>query len=634
MRYIGADSETVPFSPGNMAPPLVCIQHQVLGSSERHLTTRARGALTRIRSWLEDESTTLVLHNAAYDAAVWSAEGMYEQVKHAYRQGRILCTHTYERLGEIAGATPRKNLKLGPVCEAHGIPAPDLKGSDLAKDFAQFLHSADIPDPWRQYALDDCVVIKVFERQRRRFAAHVPDRALQLLSYRQFCLQLSAVWGMALDGDGVASLEAAADAELALLIPAAEAAGFIRWDWCTRQKQRTQGWVKNKKTIQAAVAEAYSGTPPMTQKPRDASPKWQPQVATDAVTLAESGDPDLEAFSKYGEWANVRDKDVPMLKAGGGLIHTRYNIVHTCRTSSSKPAIQNWRSGLDAKPGVAVPMIRECVVPRPGNAIISVDFAGLELASFAQNAVTQLGHRTMAEELNKGVDLHSRIGARMMGLSYDEFRKRYKAGDKEAYWWRQAGKGNNFGRQGGMNNPEKFVRYCKTQYHVELTVKQAVESGNVWREESPSGVAWLEHVKATQNPDQTFDAYMPGFGITRRGVWFNAAANNPFQELGAFVCSEGTIALTEAMYSRGGPLRLCRIIAHIHDEWLIEVPLGLVAQADRIIREILTGVATRCLPDVRSCVPEAKAMSRWSKRAKELRAPNGDLLVWSPDAAA
>lgn len=630
MRFVGADSETVPFSPGDMAPRLVCVQHQVLGSEERHLTTRVSGALDLVESWLDDPTTTLVLHNAAYDAAVWSAEGLYRKVRDAYRQGRILCTHTYERLGEISGATTRKNLKLGPVCEAHGLPSPDLKGSDLAKEFAQFLHSVDIPDPWRKYALDDCVVAKLFERQRRRFEASVPMRALQLLSYRQFCLHLSTVWGLRVDDHAVEALEATASAELERLIPHARDLGFIRWGRCTRQKKSVEAWIACKKVIQAAVTEAYGGVPPMTQKPRKASAKWAPQVATDHVTLAESGDPDLVTFSKYGEWNAVRNKDLPMLRAGGGLIHTRYNIVDTCRTSSSKPAIQNWRSGLDAKPGVVVPMIRECVVPRPGHAILSVDYAGLELGSFAQNVATQLGRRNMAELLNTGVDLHSRIGARMAGLSYDEFRRRVKAGDRTAYWNRQVGKGANFGFQGGMGNPEKFARYCATQYQTKISVEQAKLAKQIWREESPDGVAWLDHVSASKKPDETFDAYMPGFGVTRRGVWYNAAANNPFQELGAFVCSEATIALTEAFY--GGSLPYARIVAHIHDEWLIEVPTEAVVEADRAICGLLREVAARCLPDVRSCVPEAKAMTRWSKRAKEVRTATGDLQVWTEAA--
>jgi hypothetical protein len=630
VRYVGADSETVPFSPGDMAPALVCIQDQTLGSTERNLTTRVNGALRRIEGWLDDPETTLVLHNAAYDAAVWSAEGLYLKVRDAYRQGRILCTHTYERLGEISGATTRKNLKLGPVCEAHGIPAPDQKGTELAREFGQFLHATDIPDPWRRYALDDCVVIRVFERQRRRFEHSVPLRALQLLSYRQFCLQLSAVWGLRVDERGVEALEATALAELERLIPHARDLGFIRWGKCTRQKLPAEDWIGCKRVIQAAVTEAYNGTPPMTQQPRKASPTWAPQVSVDATTLAESGDPDLVTFSKFGEWCAVKNKDLPMLRDGGGLIHTRYNIADTCRTTSSKPAIQNWRSGLDAKPGVVVPMIRECVVPRPGHAILSVDYAGLELASFAQNVATQLGQRNMAGLLNTGVDLHARIGARLAGLSYDEFRRRVKAGDKSLYWFRQVGKGANFGFQGGMGNPEKFARYCATNYKTPITIDQAKQAKQIWREESPDGVAWLDYVSSTQHHDKTFDVFMPGFGVTRRGVWYNAAANNPFQELGAFVCSEATIALTEAFY--GGSLPYARIIAHVHDEWLVEVPVECVAEADRAICALLRDVAARCLPDVRSCVPEAKAMNRWSKRAKELRDADGRLQVWSEAA--
>lgn len=651
MRYIGADSETVPFSPGDMAPELVCFQWQELGSDERHLQTRRAGALDTIRRFLEDPDVTLVFHNGPYDAAVFCREGLTRQVFRAYQQGRILCTYLFERLGEIAGLTGRKSGKLGPVCEAHGIPAPSLKDEGLAKEFAQFLDADDIPDPWRRYALDDCVVIRLFERQLKRFGSQVPLRALQRLAYRQFCLQLSAVWGMPVDQNAVAALEQAARDELAVLIPAARDAGLIEWRACTRRGVATMGWVKNEAKLRAMVHEAYDGRPPMTVqttaarrkyeralrefqagKRKRAPKEWKPQVSIAAETLRESGDPDLMNFALYGTWAAVENKDLPMLRKGAGRIHPKYDVTDTCRTLARKPAVQNWLTGINAPTDAegkkrAIPQIRECVVAPPGHCVYSVDMAGLELASFAQNVCNQLGLRRMVDDLNTGVDLHSRIGARMLGLSYDEFRRRFKAGDPDCYWWRQAGKGNNFGRQGGMANPEKFARYCKTQYHVHLTVEQAKESGAVWREESPDAVAWLDHVKASVNPDETFDAYLPGFGITRRGVWYCAAANNPFQELAAYMCSECTIALQEAFYFTD-ELPYCRMIAHIHDEWLVLIPVAKLAQADRRIREILTATARRVFPDVRSCVPEAKAMTRWSKRAKELRAPNGDLLVW------
>src|SRR4051812_37562790 len=193
MRFIGADSETVPFSPGNQAPDLVCFQWQELGSDERHLQTRAAGALETIRGFLVAPDVTLVFHNGPYDAAVFCAAGLTREVFRAYQEGRVLCTYLFERLGEIAGLTGRKSGKLGSVCEAHGLPAPSLKDAGLATDFAQFLDADDIPEPHRSYALDDCIVIKLFERQLKRFGGQVPMRALQRLAYRQFCLQLSSV---------------------------------------------------------------------------------------------------------------------------------------------------------------------------------------------------------------------------------------------------------------------------------------------------------------------------------------------------------------------------------------------------------------------------------------------------------
>ncbi len=644
--YIGADSETVPFSPGDMAPPLVCVQYQELGSTQRHIQTVRAGAVATIRGWLLDPDVTVVLHNAAYDCAVWCAAGLTAEVFAAYRAGRVLCTYAYQRLGEIAGLAQRGSGKLGAVCEAHGLPSPDLKDSGLALEFGQFVDALEIPEPHRSYALDDCIVIKVFERQLRRFGKSVPLSALQRLSYRSFCLQLSSVWGLPVDQNAADALEATAAAELERLVPAAVEAGILEWRACTRAGARTVGWVKNQTLLKQMVFDAYDGRPPMTEQTLTAKrksakaakaraakglppkPPWKPSISLAAETLRESGDPDLVTFASYGEWSKVQSADVPMLRNGGGLIHTKYDITDTLRTSAAKPAIQNWRTGLDAKPGTNVPMIRECVVAPDGYCIISVDMAGLELAAFAQNVYNQLGLRRMVDDLNTGVDLHSKVGARLMpgAPSYDKFKKRKN--EPTYYWWRQAGKGSNFGFQGGMSNPEKHARYCKMQYKVAITPAQSKAARAIWKEENPDGAAWLDYITSTEKPDKTFDAYLPGFGMWRRNVWYCAAANNPFQELGAFMCSEGTIALTEAMYLAGGGLEDCRMLAHIHDEWLIQVPLARLAEADRTIRGLLTECARRVMPDVTSCVPEAKAMLRWSKRAKETRAPDGSLLVW------
>ena len=64
----------------------------------------------------------------------------------------------------------------------------------------------------------------------------------------------------------------------------------------------------------------------------------------------------------------------------------------------------------------------------------------------------------------------------------------------------------------------------------------------------------------------------------------------------------------------------------------VGIDLEGFAQVDRTIREILLGCARRVMPDVLSCVPEAKAMLRWSKRAKELRDSDQNLLVWRDDS--
>jgi hypothetical protein len=661
LLFVGCDSETIPFSEGDMAPELVCFQWlEHRAGAEPQIATRRAGALEVIERYLRDDGVTLILHNASYDAAVWCREGLARLVFEAYRKGRIVCTWVNERLGEIGGFVSRKELSLGTCMKHHGLPEPSLKGTDLARGFAEFYDALEIPEPHRTYALEDCGVLKLFIRQAAKWGGRIPLTALQLLSYRDFALRMMSNVGIPIDGKAVDRLEAMCVAELQKLIPHALECGFIRYGRTSktnpwRQSIMTEpdedgrrqwlGWgepaveapksgkyygmglITTKKTIQKAVTEAYGGKPPMTEKTRKAGPSWKPQVSVAALTLAEAGDADLEAFARFGRWTKALANDVPMLQSSK-LIHTRYGITETLRTLSGKPPIQNWSTKADG------PQIRESVLAPPGFCIYSVDFSGLELASFAQNVYDRLGLRHMVDRLNTGVDLHSDVGRQIKGITYEEF-LHLKATRPKSEWYRerQGGKGANFGFQGGMRNIEKFVRYCASNYDLwgprRLSIRQGEMLYEAWKKASPDALAWLRYVHNQEKADGTFDVYLPGFGVTRKGAWFNAAANNPFQELGARVCSDATIWLAEQCFMPGEALNDCLSWGHVHDEWLVFVPSdkARLNEVDKHIRKGLFDVAKRTLTVVDSCVPEATASTRWSKGAKELRDDNGDLCV-------
>jgi hypothetical protein len=576
VKYIGCDSETVPFSPGDMAPQLVCFQWtESTDPTARRILTRRAGALSVVREFLEDPGVTLVGHNFAYDAAVFCREGLAPQVFAAYAQGRILDTWTYERLGEIAGFSERKKLDLATCCKAHGLPAPALKDADLATGFAQFLDADEIPDPWRQYALDDCVVLKLFERQSKRFGRDVPRDALAKFSRTAFWLQLMSVWGLLTSPEATEQLRAHAATELAALRPLALEAGFLR-----------ENGTRNMKAIRAAVEAAYGAATPRT--PTGAA-------QTSALVLSESEDPQLVAFAHYGEWLKTETADVPMLSAG--ILHPRYGLADTGRTTCSKPNVQN----LPKKGGV-----RGCIVPAPGHTFLERDYSGIELCTFAQTCVWELGRHHMADAINSSGDpgyLHALLGGHLLKCSPEELLARRKSTDpvvrELADNARTRAKNANFGFIGGLGHT-KYVDYVRmlSKGKIILTLAESKALKQAWGEANPDGPAYLEWVGSTELPDGTYEAVIPGSGILRRGMWYCAAANCRFQGLAAAIMGEAGWDLVRSCYlgelSRYG----VRVVAFIHDAFILECPIGCEAEVDAIFERVLREAAARVMPDV------------------------------------
>ena len=611
--YVPCDSETERFAPGELAPALACFQwddpRDRLGP--RLLTVRG-GAVEQIRRLLRDPAVTLVLHNGSYDAAVWCREGLTREVFAAYRAGRILCSWVFERLGEISGRSTRKSLDLATCCKAHGIPAPELKDSGLATEFGQFRNASDVPEPHRSYALGDCIVGKLFERQLKRYGQDVPLRALQRLSYRQFCLQLLSVWGMPTHGDSVTALERDAQRELDALRPLAEAWGFIR-----------PNGTRNMAALRAAVVEAYGEACPRTAT-------GLPQ--TGEVVLEAADDPRLQAFSEYGSWLKTVANDVPNLRASGmGWVSTRYGLAETLRTTSGGDR-KGQRTGLIAMQNLRQAAgVRECIRPAPGSAFYNVDAKGLELCALADVCVTQLGRGGMARYIAEAGDpgiVHTRVGAMLAHESFDSFARRLAAKDELAISQRTRAKNGVFGYMGGMG-PKTYVDYIAklSKGKVKLTVPEAKAIRDAIFAAMPDIQAYLNWVGTTANADGTFDAELE-YGITRRGIWYSAAANNRFQARAAAAMGEVVIALCEACYLGGlAPARPCLFV---HDELLVEVPERDVHEFEVEFLK-LADEATKRIFHAAPVLWDGEATDRYSKKAKRVVGSDGRLRVWSPE---
>jgi len=656
-----------------MAPELVCIQYQPAGlvglaeATSGVLVTRRAGAIERARELLVDPDVVLVGHNIAFDMAVLAREGLVEEVFAAYREGRVLCTWVYERLGEIAGLTQRKFLSVDVALEAHGIPVPDVmnaktpdgqmcpkkngKGVEpcpLAVDFAQFLDAEDIPDGpggHRAYALTDLLVGKLFQRQYVRFTQRgdVPLTALAQVSRTMFWLQLMSVWGLNTNADLVAAFQADTEAQLAELrerfVQPPDAAcdcgrgtehedGHDEGCVLSGYFLRPDGSTMVKARLTPAIVRAYGGRPPLTP-PSKKFPEGQPQRS--ALVLEASGDEELQAFAHHSELVKAESNDIPMLQRG--WLHSRYQLAETGRTTSSRPALQNLPGG---------GLVRQCIQAAPGYAFLERDYSGIELCTFAAIGVRELGDWTMADQINQSGDpsyMHAVLGAHLLGITPEELLRRRKAGDELAENARTRAKNANFGFMGGMG-AKAYVKWVRqlSKGKIVLTLEEAQQLREAWMTAVPLGRRYLEWISQTERADGTYEAYIPGIGLTRRGLWYAAAANTRFQGLAAAIMHEAGWRLAEACYLPTGELYAygVRPVLFVHDAFVLEVPddPDTLTAVDAIFARLLHEAAQHVMPEVVT-KSEGHAAYSLAKRVNGQKVgrvvdERGRLLVWQP----
>jgi DNA polymerase I-like protein with 3'-5' exonuclease and polymerase domains len=404
---------------------------------------------------------------------------------------------------------------------------------------------------------------------------------------------------------------------------------------------------KNMKVIRDKVAAAYAtkGLPvPMTEPDNEDA---KPSVSTSRKTLKDTGEKDLIALAEVGVTGKLLQTYVPVLEGGTSVpINARYNVLlETGRTSCSKPNLQNPpRTG----------KVRECFVARPGWVFGFADYSGLELATLAQVCLDVLGRSEMAEALRRGEDLHLALGADMLGISYEEAKKRSKAGDQEIKFYRQQAKPANFGFPGGMG-PDAFREYSEA-YGITLSSAQAQELKDAWFRKWPEMRAYFQWITwLTEQTDPTTGEAKPvaqiRSGRLRGGATYCATANGMFQGLAADGAKEATWLVARECYlerpwekvpdptsgkthSERTPLFGCRPSLFIHDEIGMEIPYPVggestASAAVERLSSVMVAAMKRWVPDV-PIKAEPVMVRRWYKGAEIVRREDGVILPSKP----
>lgn len=363
-------------------------------------------------------------------------------------------------------------------------------------------------------------------------------------------------------------------------------------------------------------------------------------------------------------------------------IHPRYTtLVRTGRTSASGPNIQQLpRTG----------GFREMIVPSRGSLFLGVDYSAIELRTLAAVLERRYGRSRLADVLREGVDPHAFTASMFRGVSLDEFsrlpdRKKLRQQAKALNFGIPGGLGakslvsyaaTTYGVDLSLEEATLFrdrligeiypelgeylkedsigtlssnlrtsafrVRSCFDSDGTLGAVRRIVSgkgrsSGDAYGEAFVSRI-WEALRTLNQNPrlrdliaqrqggdllfrELFFSPVVTITGRLRGKVGFSQSRNTPFQGIAA---DGAKIALWNLF--RSG----FRVVAFIHDEFLIELPVDSdpTEEASRVARILCESMERLSGSVPISC--EYALSERWYKEAEAVFDDKKKLRLWKP----
>ena len=261
-----------------------------------------------------------------------------------------------------------------------------------------------------------------------------------------------------------------------------------------------------------------------------------------------------------------------------GRVHTSYSqaVAVTGRLASNDPNLQNIpiRTAEGRR-------IREAFIAPPGSRIVSADYSQIELRIMAHLS----GDAGLLRAFANGEDIHRATAAEVFGVAQDAVTSEQ----------RRFAKVTNFGLIYGMSafglasqlNIERgaaqqyidryFARYPGVKQYMDSTRLQAKEQGYV---ETVFGRRlWLPEINGANGP--------------RRQAAERAAINAPMQGTAADLIKLSMIAVQDWLEKEKLQTKL---IMQVHDELVLEVPQGELANVKEKLRELMCNVAELKVP--------------------------------------
>ena len=447
---------------------------------------------------------------------------------------------------------------------------------------------ADLPD--RLEPLQEAVLAALVTRASRGPLAEELREAGTLRLYREIELPLVEVLarmeiaGVAVDRSALSELSTAFTAEIARLERESEQAVghpvalgspkqlgellFVELSLPKGKKTKTGAW-----STDASVLEEIQGEHPIVG------------IAMEWRTVSKLQSTYVEAL--------------PKLVEGDGRVHTTFQqaVAATGRLSSTDPNLQNIpiRTALGRK-------IRNAFIAERGNTLVAADYSQIELRILAH--VTRDEHLIAA--FAAGEDIHRATAARVLGKPAADVDADERAMAKMVNFGIAYGMGD-FGlatRAGISRDAAKtfiagyFERYPGIRRYIDTIKEEARTNGSVTTQ------------LGRRRPIPELRAGNPAL----RAAGERAAINHPIQGTAADVIKIAMIRLAPRLAEAG---LTARLVLQVHDELLMEVPIGEVNQLVPILVDTMEGALKLDVPltvDVKSG-PRWDEMKPWSARA-------------------
>jgi len=458
MTTIACDFETHLIGPGALFPKPVCLSAY---DGENTFLYRGKEMQEHLTKWLKND--TIIAHNAVFECGViiHHFPELTELVFQALEEGRIICTKIRENLIDLLREKPTNRATLA-ACVLHyyNKDISASKGEDAWRlRYAELEDVEEWPQEAIDYAIDDSIwAYKVYYNQ--------DDINSNASLVSAVYLNLMGATGFNIDQERVKNLKEEIFVYLRPRYNYLEKLGYC--DFLPGKEQPR----KQMKKLKEYIAEL-----PINKK---YTAKGAIKATAEALEFYQSQTTDdiLKAFSEIAVYEKVLSAFISRL-SGNEIIYSQYSTTKsTGRTSSSSSRLfpsLNIQQMPRQVPNVSYD-IRNCFVPRPGFKMLSIDYAGLELCATAHQLYKTYGRSSMRDMLNSGdkpTDMHSRLAARLKGVSYEEFMVKI---DKDL---RQKAKPINLGFPGGIGYETMRTLLwrdgIKTEYTILHTEKKKRE---------------------------------------------------------------------------------------------------------------------------------------------------------------